>query len=100
MNDKTKVRMLVSMATSTWSAQPQQVVEVDSTDARKWIASGLASAVPKGTPVTSSDIIDDLSAEEARRRVCSNCEQRRGEFAVRNRAFCARCFRAEMGVGK
>jgi hypothetical protein len=97
---KTKVRMLVSLASATWSAQPQQVVEVDSIEAEKWIRSGLAAPVPKNTPLSSSDVFDELSAEEARLRVCSGCEQRRGQFVLRNRSFCGQCFRAQLGVGK
>lgn len=98
--DVMKVRMLVSMASATWSAQPQQVVEVDSTEARKWIASGLAAPVPKSTPLSTSDVFDELSAEEARRRPCSACERRRGQFALRGKSFCAQCFRAHLGVGE
>ena len=100
MGEKTKVRMLKSLASSTWSAQPQQIVEIDSVQAKKWIRGGIAEAVPQNTPLSSSDVFDELSAEESRRRVCSSCEQRRGQYALGSRSLCSRCLRAELGVGK
>jgi hypothetical protein len=100
MSKKTKVRVLVSIASSEWAYQPNQVVEIDSAQARAWITNGLASAVPKNTPLSEADTFDELSAEESRHRICSTCEQRRGQYALRGRSFCSRCFRAQLGVGK
>ena len=98
---KTKVRMLVSLAGTVsgdpnFSAQPQQVVAVDAATAAQWIRSGIAGAVPKSTPLSNGDIFDEISAEEARRRVCSSCEQRRGQYALRGKALCPQCFRAHI----
>jgi len=105
MTGKTKVRMLVSLAGTVggdpnFAAQPQQIVSVDKDTAEKWARSGLATAVPQDTPLSESDIFDEISAEEARRRVCSNCEKRRGRYALRGKALCPVCFRAHMALGE
>ena len=68
---ETKIRMLVSIAGTVagkdFSAQPQQVVSIDSRQAKAWIKSGHAEAVPQNTPLSESDEFHDLSMEEALR---------------------------------
>lgn len=95
-----KVRMQVSIASADWSYQPGQVVELDSSLAKQWRDAGHCVFVNGTVPLTDfsgRDGLADLDAEEARRRVCSRCGQRRGVYALRNRAFCGACFRAELG---
>lgn len=37
-----KVRMLVSIASPTWAYSPGEVAEVDTVEAKRWIAAGIA----------------------------------------------------------
>ena len=99
---ETKVRMLVSIAGTVagkdFSAQPQQVVSIDSKQAEAWLRSGHAEPVPQNTPLSESDEFHDLSMEEALLRVCSNCNARQAQFVLRNRPFCAACYQAFLNL--
>ena len=91
-----KVRMMVSIASSTWAYQPGMVVEIDADLAEKWLRGGHATTVHQATPVTEvNDLLADLSAEEALTRGCTHCHQP-SRYVLRNLPFCARCFRAEL----
>jgi hypothetical protein len=52
MSKMMKVRMKVSIASATFSYQPDQVALVEADLAQKWIAVGHAEKVDKDTPVT------------------------------------------------
>lgn len=94
MEKTRKVRMNVSIASETWAFQPGMIAEVDAGLARQWLRSGLASSVDKNTPVSSPDLLADLSAEEALQRICESCNQRRAHFVFQNVPYCERCYRA------
>jgi hypothetical protein len=102
MAKTSKVRILTSIASSEgWSYQNNQVAQVDSALAAKWVRSGIAESVSASTPVTSFDQLDalrDLSAEEAMRRACEHCQKRRAQTVIQNRALCGRCAKAEWGI--
>jgi hypothetical protein len=104
MSEKIKLRMAVSIAGTipgdrNFSAQPGDVVAVDSSTAKKWIAGGLATRAAENEQLNSeNDLLFDLSATEALRRICSSCEKRRGAYVLKNRALCPACFRAELEV--
>jgi hypothetical protein len=97
MSDKKiRLRMNVSIASPDWSHQPGEVFDEPADTAAKWIRSGLATAVPKDTPLSSAnDLLADLSVEECRQRRCTHCD-RRASYVLRNFAYCARHFRSAL----
>lgn len=101
MSDKTKIEIRVSIAGTVdgdpnWSAQPGDIVEIDSATATKWVASKLAVRAAKDAPLTSqNNLLLDLTAEECLRRNCTHC-QRRAKFVLRNKPYCPGHFRAEL----
>lgn len=90
-----RIRMQVSIASSTWSYQPGQVCDVPDKLARTWCKVGHAVEVPRGTPLTLRDLnLADLSAEEALARRCESCNEKRARFVFQNRGYCQQCYRA------
>ena len=91
-----KLRMNVSFAsTNGFSAQPGDIVEVNTDLAKQWIRSGHGTRVSDSTPLRSvDDPLIDLSMEEALRHRCSSCDAQRASRVIGNRPFCARCYRA------
>jgi hypothetical protein len=90
-----KVKMQVSIAGATFAYQPGQVVNIDSDLAEKWIRGGHAVPAGKNEPLSSPDLLADLTAEEALRRTCTHCE-RRARFVLRNKPYCQQHFRSEL----
>jgi hypothetical protein len=98
-----KIRMKISLAGTLdgkeFSAQPHQVVDVPADTARQWVRNGHAEQVPESTPISDgSDPLRDLSIEEALRRCCERCQQRRARTVVGNHALCGPCAKAEWGT--
>ncbi len=94
-----KVRMRVSIASESWSYQPDQVALVDADLAKAWVRNGHAEKVGPEVPLTDFNSLDglaDLDAAEALRRRCTHCEHR-ARYILRNKPYCARHFRGELG---
>lgn len=101
MGKTTKVRMAVSIGGfdergRIFSAQPGEVVAVSADLAKKWLRGGHATPVDQAAPVTPPDGLADLSAAEALRHRCVNCDKRRAKFVFRNHPLCAACYRAQV----
>ncbi len=98
MSDKKiRLRVNVSMASPTFSHQPGEIIDLAADQAEKWIRSKLAVQVSKDTPLSSAnDLLADLSAEECRQHRCTHCDHR-AAYVLKNRPYCPRHFRAELG---
>ena len=96
---KTKIKLLTDIASSEgWAFQRNQVTQVDSLLAEKWISSGVAEKVSASTPLTKFDELDglrDLSIAEAQLRTCVHCGLR-ATRVLGNRPLCTRHFRSEL----
>lgn len=93
-----KIQMRVSIASSEWSYQVGQIVMVDSALAKKWRDVGHCVYVNGTMPLTSFDGLDgllDLDMEQALRRVCEHCQNKRAQTVVGHRALCGPCAKAE-----
>ena len=94
-----KVQMKVSIASSDWSYQPQQVVMLDIDLAKAWRAAGHCIFVTGPLPVTDfsgRDGLSDLDAEQALHHRCTHCD-RRAAYVFQNRAYCPVHYLAETG---
>ena len=94
-----RVKMQVSIASSTWSYQPGQVVDIDDEKARTWIKNGHAERVAPGTPLTNREMnLRDLDAEEALNHSCIHCG-RRAARVLDNKPLCGAHYRAMLEAG-
>lgn len=95
-----KIKMRVSIASSTFSYQPGEVIDLaDEKLARTWLQVGHAEKVPANTPLSNRDInLCDLDADEVLHRHCSHCN-RRASFVLKNKPYCPQHFRAEQELG-
>jgi hypothetical protein len=99
----TRIRMNVSIAGTDergrdFSAQPGDVIDVETSLAKKWLRGNHGTEVPRGTQLTERDLnLADLDLEEALTRWCEHCPPgKRAETVFRNKALCRRHARAEM----
>ena len=96
----TRLRMNVSIAGTDergrdFSAQPNDVVDVEAGLAKKWIRGGHGSEVPPGTPLTARDLnLRDLDMEEALTRNCRWCNGR-ATHVLGNFPYCRGHFAAQ-----
>jgi hypothetical protein len=96
MGEKIKCKMLVSIASEDWSAQPGEVHMIDSVLAKKWIKGGVIAerAAPDAPLTSSNDLLRDLSLIEARNGPCRWC-YRRGTHVLGNFPYCRAHFRSQ-----
>ena len=102
MGKQVKVKLLTSIASSEgWAFQCDQIAQVDSALAAKWVSGGIAESVSASTPLTSFDELDglkDLSQEQALRHRCTFCDKRAARV-LGSRPFCIRAFSQRIGIG-
>ena len=81
--------MRVSIASSQFSYQPGEVVDLEDTpQTRAWLANGHAEKVSSKTPLTDRDInLRDLDCDEIRTHGCVHCN-RRAAYVFKNQPYC------------